>query len=141
MSRKCLDADFTDGTVKEIKTWNHPQKYDFERRIKIQGYNNMHTKKLKDVIKACNATIELETRMDSIRNEIEQNYQLIIKHFFPYLLSTYGKWRPKLEEKAMSINFESNFWHPSQKLKSSLHFNSLSHHRFKGDQILIRAAV
>ena len=31
--------------------------------------------------------------------------------------------------------------HPSQKLKSSLHFNGLSQHRFKGYQILIRPAV
>ena len=70
----------------------------------------METKQeLKDAIKAYSENIELKTKMDCIRNEMKQNYQLIIKHFFPYLLSTYEKWRPKLEEKAMSVDFESNF--------------------------------
>ena len=53
--------------------------------------------------------LELETKIEHISNEIERNYDLIIKHFFPYLLSTYKKWHPKLKEKAIYIDLENKY--------------------------------
>jgi hypothetical protein len=49
---------------------------------------------------------QLEAEIDRINDEIEKNEQLIIKHFFPFLLSVYKKWKPFLEEKAMCIDLE-----------------------------------
>lgn len=50
----------------------------------------------------------LETKIEEIKAEIEQNQQEIIRAFFPYLLSIYDKWRPKLGEEAVFIGFEGN---------------------------------
>ena len=70
----------------------------------------MKTKQeLKNVIEVYHENIELEEKIDGIKNKIEQNHKLIIKYFFPYLLSVYENWRPALEEKAMVMDFESNY--------------------------------
>jgi len=64
---------------------------------------------LENVIKVYRENIELEAKVKSIKNEIEQNHKLIIEYFFPYLLSVYEKWQPALEEKAMVIDFASYY--------------------------------
>ncbi|OAD19470.1 hypothetical protein THIOM_004890 [Candidatus Thiomargarita nelsonii] len=61
---------------------------------------------LMNAVKVYRDNLKLEAKIERINNKIEKNHQLIIKHFFPYLLSTYKKWRPKLKEKAMCIDLE-----------------------------------
>jgi len=63
--------------------------------------------KLMNAVKAFRENVKLEAELDRINDEIEKNEQLIIKHFFPYLLSLYEKWEPFLEEKAMCIDLEN----------------------------------
>jgi hypothetical protein len=65
--------------------------------------------KLKNVIKVYRENIELEEKVKGLTIKIEQNHKRIIEHFFPYLLSIYKEWRPALEEKAVVIDFESNY--------------------------------
>lgn len=63
---------------------------------------------LKEVLKFYRKNIELEEKIESIEGEIKQNHRSIIKFFFPYLLSVYEKWRPRLEEKIIYISLEHN---------------------------------
>ena len=53
--------------------------------------------------------IELESTIARIEEQLRQNYQLIIRDFFPYLLSLYKSWRPRLGEIAMVINLERDY--------------------------------
>lgn len=64
---------------------------------------------LMNAVKIYSDNLELETKIERLSDEIETNYELIIKHFFPYLLSTYKKWHPKLKEKAMYIDLENKY--------------------------------
>lgn len=64
--------------------------------------------KLSKVIDIDRHNIELETKIENIRDEIEQNHKRIVEYFFPFLLSAYDKWRPRIGEKAMAINFVSH---------------------------------
>ncbi len=63
-----------------------------------------------NVVEVYRKNLKLEDKIERIFNKVEKNNQLIIKHFFPYLLSTYKKWRPKLKEKAMRIDFEGQHY-------------------------------
>lgn len=60
---------------------------------------------LENVIKVDRENIELEAKIESLKDQIRQNHKRLIEDFFPYLLSVYEKWRPRLEEKAMAIYF------------------------------------
>ena len=62
---------------------------------------------LKNVIEADRENIDMEADVKRLEKKIRNNHKLIIKHFFPYLLSAYKNWRPRLEEKAMAMDFES----------------------------------
>jgi hypothetical protein len=61
-----------------------------------------------NVLNIYHKNAELTSAITRINEEIEDNYQLIIHNFFPYLLDTYKDWRPHLGEVAMVINLESN---------------------------------
>ncbi len=63
---------------------------------------------LKEVIKIYRENLDLEAKIKDIEAQINQNNRLIIKHFFPYLLGIYEKWRPQINEKAMAIYFEAD---------------------------------
>lgn len=81
-----------------------------QKAIKYKGVVIMNIEQeLEDVIRVYGTNIELEKKTESIRDEIKQNHKLIIKYFFPYLLSTLKKWQPQLEEKAMYINLEEHY--------------------------------
>jgi len=62
---------------------------------------------LQNVLKVHRENLELEAKIEELQGKIGRNHKLIIKHFFPYLLSIYEKWRPSLEEKIMAMDFES----------------------------------
>lgn len=63
---------------------------------------------LANVIKLYRENLELEAKIENIQAKIEQNHKLIIKYFSPYLLSIYEKWRPRMGEKAMAIDFDAH---------------------------------
>ena len=60
---------------------------------------------LENVSKVDRENIELEAEIKRLEDKIKQNHKRLIEYFFPYLLSVYEKWRPRLEEKAMAIYF------------------------------------
>ena len=62
---------------------------------------------LQNVLKVYRENFDWEAKIEELQGKIERNHKLIIKYFFPYLLSIYEKWRPSLEEKVMAIDFES----------------------------------
>ncbi len=64
---------------------------------------------LQNVMNTHRKNAELELVIARIEEELEQNYKLIIRDFFPYLLSLYEGWRPRLGEIAMVINLERNY--------------------------------
>jgi len=66
----------------------------------------MIQQELMKAVKVFRENLKLDVEIDRINDEIEKNEQLIIKHFFPFLLSVYKKWKPFLEEKAMCIDLE-----------------------------------
>ena len=49
---------------------------------------------------------ELLAEIAQIEERLQQNHRRMIKAFFPYLLSIYEGWRPRLGEAAIVINFE-----------------------------------
>jgi hypothetical protein len=61
---------------------------------------------LMNAVKAYRDNLKLEAEIERISDQMEENDQLIIRHFFPYILSIYEKWHPKLEEKAICIDLE-----------------------------------
>lgn len=63
---------------------------------------------LKETVELYQKNSALEREIEEIKAEIEQNQQGITRAFFPYLLSIYEKWRPKLGEKAVFIGFDGN---------------------------------
>ncbi len=62
---------------------------------------------LMKAVKAYHDNLELEAELERINDQIEENDQLVIKHFFPYLLSVYKKWKPRLKENAMCLDLEN----------------------------------
>lgn len=64
---------------------------------------------LENVVNTHRKNAELELAIARIEEELEQNYKLIIRDFFPYLLSVREGWRPRLGEIAMVINLERNY--------------------------------
>ena len=68
---------------------------------------NMHIPpNLEQVVEIRRQNMELEANIAKIEEQIQQNYQGMIKDFFPYLLSLYENWHPRLGEIAISINLE-----------------------------------
>ena len=63
---------------------------------------------LRQVIDVDRANIELETKIEGLKDKIERNHKRIVEYFFPFLLSAYEKWRPRIDEKAMFIDFVSH---------------------------------
>jgi hypothetical protein len=63
--------------------------------------------KLMKAVKAYRDNLELEAELERINDQIEENAQLIIKHFFPYLLSVYKKWKPRLRENVVCLDLEN----------------------------------
>ena len=61
---------------------------------------------LKRVVEIRRKNIELEAAIAEIKKQLEQNCTLMIKDFFPYLLSLYESWHPRLGEIALAINLE-----------------------------------
>ena len=51
----------------------------------------------------------LEAAIAEIEKQLEQNYQQMIKDFFPYLLSVYEDWRPRPGEIAMAIRLDGMY--------------------------------
>lgn len=49
---------------------------------------------------------ELLAEIAQIEERLQENRRRMIKAFFPYLLSIYEGWRPRLGEAAIAINFE-----------------------------------
>lgn len=67
----------------------------------------MHTPPdLEKIVEIRRKNVELESDIAKIKDQLEQNCQRMIKAFFPYLLSLYENWRPRLGEIAMFINLE-----------------------------------
>ena len=64
---------------------------------------------LKNVIQVYRENLELETKMEELRKQIEHNHRRLVEHFFPYLLSIYAKWRPRIGEKAMHIDLAAHY--------------------------------
>lgn len=64
---------------------------------------------LQTVLNTHYKNIELESTIARIKEQLQQNYQLIIRDFFPYLLSLYESWHPRLGEIAMVINLERDY--------------------------------
>lgn len=114
------------------------------KSVVLSLYNNMKTeKKLREVVTVYRANLKLEAKIKKIRHEIEQNHQLLIKHIFPYVLSTYGKWQPKRGEKAMFVDFESHFSFEvtiaeinGYRVRAQEGDNSSVYHRFKLNPVL-----
>ncbi len=63
--------------------------------------------KLMKAVKAYRDNLELEAELERINDQIEENAQLVIKHFFPYLLSVYKKWKPRLRENVVCLDLEN----------------------------------
>jgi hypothetical protein len=61
---------------------------------------------LDQVVDIQRENLELKAEIAQIEGRLQVNYQRMIRGFFPYLLSIYAGWRPRIGETAVAINLE-----------------------------------
>lgn len=64
---------------------------------------------LEKVCETHHKNTELKAAIAEIEQQLEQNYQQMIRDFFPYLLSVYQDWRPQFGEVAMAIRLNEMY--------------------------------
>ncbi|MEM7537201.1 MAG: hypothetical protein AAF639_33820 [Chloroflexota bacterium] len=66
---------------------------------------------MQEVQRLYHKTAELESEIKAIQDKIKETHLEIVHAFYPYLMSIYEKWRPRLGEVAILINFDGNYCH------------------------------
>lgn len=64
---------------------------------------------LEEVVNIQRENMELMAEIAQIEKRLQANYQRMIRGFFPYLLSIYAGWRPRIGETAIAIDLEHSY--------------------------------